>query len=60
MKKFGYPEMNVIHLSKEIITYDDSILCGEQVCYGFDCPDCPTICTGIYHCEIFKCTTYDT
>ena len=56
MKKFRTPKISVVHLSKEIIT--QASLCEANMCEGFDCYDCPTICTGVYHCNLFKCTTY--
>ena len=55
MKKFETPKMAIIHLSDEDVMRTS---CGTNMCYGFDCPDCPIACTGIYHCDIFKCGSY--
>ncbi len=57
MRTFNIPKMAVVHLSGEDVIR--ASLCDAKLCMGFDCPDCPTECTGIYHCDIFKCTTYD-
>ena len=62
MKKFGAPKISVVRLSNEnIITASgcETNMCLENVCMGYDCPDCPTECDGIYHCEVFKCGPYD-
>ncbi len=56
MKAFEMPRMKVVHLVKEDIVSGST--CNTNMCYGFDCDDCPTICTGTYHCEVFKCSTY--
>lgn len=48
MKTFEIPKMTVIRLTREDII-------RTSTCYGFDCPDCPTQCTGTYHCDIFDC-----
>ena len=56
MKRFTVPKMSVVELTGEDVLC--SSYCGDQFCEGYDCPDCPTECTGIYHCEIFKCTRY--
>lgn len=58
MKKFEKPRLTVVHLLNEDISTTASG-CGSKMCYGFDCPDCPTICPGIYHCEVFKCQQYE-
>ena len=57
MKKFETPVMTMIKLPQENVIATSGT-CATNVCFGFDCPDCPTICTGIYHCEVFKCATY--
>jgi len=48
MKTFETPRMMVVRLTREDII-------RTSTCYGFDCPDCPTECTGTYHCDIFDC-----
>ena len=58
MKAFEMPSMKVVHLVKEEIV-SGSTLCNSKVCQGYDCPDCPTQCEGIYHCDVFKCVTYE-
>ncbi len=57
MKTFEAPTMSIIRLSSNNILAT-SASCDTNVCMGFDCPDCPTICTGIYHCDVFKSATY--
>lgn len=57
MKKFESPSMSVIYLSGEDVICT-SPTCDVNICNGYDCPDCPTQCEGIYHCEVFKCKTY--
>ena len=56
MKKFRMPQMSVVLLSGEEVIATSG--CETNMCMGFDCPDCPTQCDGIYHCEVFKCSTY--
>lgn len=57
MKEFAIPKMTVVRLTGEDVLRTSGE-CETNLCYGYDCPDCPTICTGIYHCEVFKCKTY--
>ena len=57
MKKFNSPRMSLVYLSDDNVVYE-SYICSSQMCYGFDCPDCPMECSGTYHCEVFKCVTY--
>ena len=57
MKRFTAPKMNVIELAGEDVLCASTI-CNDKVCSGYDCPDCPTQCEGIYHCNIFRCPTY--
>lgn len=57
MKKFSTPMMFVVRLADENVIAASGI-CNDQYCEGYDCPNCPTICTGSYHCDLFKCTTY--
>ena len=59
MKKFEAPVMMMVRLPMDDVIATSTPDCESQVCWGFDCPDCPTVCTGIYHCEMFKCTTYE-
>ncbi len=59
MKKFENPKLSVVELPEEDVISTSPVICPSQICHGFDCPDCPTICTGIYHCNTFKCTTYE-
>lgn len=58
MKRFEKPKMAIVHLSNEDINIITTSPCNDKLCHGYDCPDCPTQCDGIYHCEIFKCTHY--
>ncbi len=57
MKEFTAPRMSMIRLSNEDVVCASGG-CDSKMCTGFDCPDCPTICEGVYHCDVFKCTTY--
>lgn len=57
MKAFEMPRMKVVHLIKEDIV-SGSTICSMKVCNGYDCHDCPAQCDGVYHCNVFKCTTY--
>ncbi len=57
MKKFESPKMMVIKLASDNVVATSGY-CAQNICHGYDCPDCPTICTGIYHCNTFKCGTY--
>lgn len=57
MKKFEAPMMMMIRLpQEEVITTSGT--CSQNICNGYDCPDCPTQCEGVYHCNVFKCKTY--
>ncbi len=56
MKKFETPVMTMIKLPQDNVIATSG--CETNMCFGFDCPDCPTQCTGIYHCEVFKCKSY--
>lgn len=58
MKKFENPMMMVVKLSNENVLTSSVPGCEQNMCIDYDCPDCPTICTGIYHCDVFKCATY--
>jgi len=57
MKKFERPKIAFIQLTHEDMICTSG-LCDSQICNGFDCPDCPTECSGTYHCIVFKCPTY--
>ena len=57
MKQFEKPELTLIQLAN-----DDLIItsgCDDNICQGYDCPDCPNECTGTYHCLSFKCKNYE-
>ena len=56
MKKYEKPSMMLVQLQEEDVICESA--CQTNLCFGYDCPNCPTICTGIYHCEVFKCTSY--
>lgn len=56
MKKFENPSMTVIFLSGEDVVCSS---CNTQMCYEYDCYECPKQCNGVYHCDVFKCTTYE-
>ena len=57
MKKFEVPMMMMVRLPQNDVIAT-SPTCDSKICFGYVCPDCPTICTGAYECDIFKCTTY--
>ncbi len=57
MKKFEAPKMMIVKLPQEEVIATSS-LCDSKMCYGYDCPDCSAICTGVYSCSVFKCSTY--
>lgn len=56
MKEFKVPQMAIVELSGEDVVCESQ--CETNMCYDFTCDDCPTLCTGTYHCEVFKCLTY--
>ena len=54
MKKFGIPQMTLIHLINQDVICAS---CGDRMCDKYYCDECVD-CEGAYDCEAFMCPTH--